>query len=205
MNIQPIPNNTNFKSTYPVVHWVSETNGSFAPVANLELTKKLQGKIVRILNKKLNDTQKPMQAAEQKLRAYIGSCDIDYRNLPIVRSFYNRVYAAPNEARPVGYIISGKHVETFNEYLAKNIGKEKNNAKQLLNNPYSEQTIQAIRKYNNDGLRFVENFGNLIKDRNNITYVLHTKFEIIRNKLGKIKDYRFLDARFLPADHFKCR
>lgn len=205
MNIQPISNNTNFKSTYPVVHWVAETNGSYAPVANLELTKKLQGKIVRILNKKLIDTTKPMQLAEQKLRAYIGSCDIDYRNIPIVRSFYNRVYTAPNETKAAAYMISGRHVDDFNEYLAKNIGKEKYNAKQLINNPYSEKTIEAIEKYNREGLSFVENFHNMIKDRNNMTYVLHTKFEIIRNKFGKIKDYRFIDARFLPADYFKHR
>lgn len=31
-----------------------------------------------------------------------------------------------------------------------------------------------------------------------MTYVLHTKFEILRNKLGKIKDFIFIDARFLP-------
>lgn len=206
MNIQPIPNNTNFKSTYPVVHWVAETNGSYAPISNLKLTKKLQGKIIRILNKKLDDTQKPMELAEQKLRAYIGGCDIDYRNAPVVRSFYNRTSASPNNVSPVAYIISGKQVGIFNEYLTKNIGREKYNAKQLLNNPYSAQTIQAIERYNKEGLKFVKSFNNLIKDENNIVYALHTKFEIIRNKFGKIKDYRFVDARFLPVkNQFKYK
>ena len=32
----------NFKATYPVVHWVAETNGSFAPVANLDTIRKLE-------------------------------------------------------------------------------------------------------------------------------------------------------------------
>ena len=31
----------------------------------------------------------------------------------------------------------------------------------------------------------------------------HTKFEIIRNKLGQIKDYKFQDARFLPSEGTK--
>ena len=39
-----------------------------------------------------------------------------------------------------------------------------------------------------------------IKDQSGISYILHTKFEIIRNKLGKIKDYKLLDARFLPSN-----
>ena len=46
MKIQPTnytyQNTTNFKSTYPVVHWVCEANGSYAPIANLDLAKKLQ-------------------------------------------------------------------------------------------------------------------------------------------------------------------
>ena len=48
----------NFKSTYPVVHWVAEANSSYAPVANLDIVKKLQGKIVRVLNKPLSETSK---------------------------------------------------------------------------------------------------------------------------------------------------
>lgn len=82
--------NTNFKSTYPVAHWVAETNGSFAPVSNLDLVKKLQGKLVRVLNKPLIESKKPLNPAEQKIRAYIGATDADYRNIPHVRSFYNR-------------------------------------------------------------------------------------------------------------------
>ena len=63
MKIQPTnytyQNTTNFKSTYPVVHWVCEANGSYAPIANLDLVKKLQGKIVRILNIMVQISKKP--------------------------------------------------------------------------------------------------------------------------------------------------
>ena len=71
MNIQPIQTNqsqTNFKSAYPVVHWVAETNGSFAPISDLPTVKKLQGKFVRILNKSLGESKKPMNPTEQRLR-----------------------------------------------------------------------------------------------------------------------------------------
>ena len=38
-----------------------------------------------------------------------------------------------------------------------------------------------------------------LEDKNGMMYILHTKFEIIRNRMGKIKDYKFVEARFLPA------
>ena len=193
MNIQPV-NNTNFKSTYPVVHWVAETNGSYAPVANLQIVKKLQGKIIRMLNKPLVSSTKPMEPLEQRLRAYIGVCDADYRNNPNVRSFYNRTDAAP-----VSYVISGDDVGIFESNLAKNIGRAKSNARELLSKPYSPETMEAIKLYNREGLKFVQNNSKQIQDKNGMMYILHTKFEIIRNRMGKIKDYKFVEARFLPA------
>ena len=190
--------NQNFKSTYPVVHWVAESNGSFAPVASLDLTRKLQGKVVRVLNKLLSSSTKSMNTTEQKLRAYLASCDVDYRQIPIVRSFYDRIASSFQRFNPTAYIISGKHVNEFNELLAKQIGKAKKVAKSDFSTPYSPEAIKAIQDYNFYGLQFVNSDSLRIKDKNKMTYVLHTKFEIIRNKLGKIKDYKFVDARFLP-------
>lgn len=197
MNIQPVNdtiNNTNFKSTYPVVHWVAEANGSYAPVSHLRVVKKLQSRIIRMLNKPLEVGTKPMEPLEQRLRAYIGFCDKDYRNNPAVRSFYNRTDVAP-----VSYVISGDDVKIFENYLAKDIGRAKSSAKELLNQPYSLETLEAVDLYNREGLRFVRKNSSQIKDRNGIAYTLHTKFEIIRNRLGKIKDYKFVEARFLPS------
>lgn len=207
MKISPInynnQNNSNFKSAYPVVHWVREANGSYAPISNLDLIKKLQGKIVRILNKPLDETKKNIKPEEQKLRAYIGSCDIDYRNISIVRSFYNRVKSSVNKYIPISYLISGDDVNIFNEHLTKSIGRAKEGKKDLISNPYSPELAEAIRHYNVDGLKFVQDKDKQISDDSGMTYILHTKFEIIRNKLGEIKDYRFQDARFLPSEGAK--
>ena len=199
LSIQNKTQGVNFKSTYPVVHWVAEANSSYAPVANLDIVKKLQGKIVRVLNKPLSEITKPLNIAEQKLRAYVGASDIDYRNLPKVRSFYNRFSGSVDKYSPVSYVISGANVDDFETYLAKGIGKAKHNAKELLNNPYSPETVEAIKLYNRKGLDYVNDYRNSIKDDKGMRYILHTKFEIVRNKLGKIKDYRLVDARFLPA------
>ena len=200
MNILPISVNyqQNFKSTYPVVHWVAETNGSYAPVANLKLVKNLQSKIVRILNKPLAETTKNMSVVQQKLRAYIGGCDIDYRRIPKVRSFYNRTVGSINDFTPVSYIISGKDVAEFEDLHAKNIGRRKGSA------AGSSAVAAAIKEYNREGLNYVNNEPSRIKDKNGLTYVLHTKFEIIRNKVGKIKDFKFIDARFLPEYGPEC-
>ena len=189
---------TNFKSTYPVVHWIAETNGSYAPVASLDITRKLQGKIVRVLNKSLSETKKPMDTKEQNLRTYIAVCDADYRNIPIVRSFYDKTSFSPHKFIPISYIISGKDVTQFNDLLCKNIGVSKKEAIKSLSTPYSQKTLEALEAYNKLGLQFVNDNNHRIRDPRSMTYVLHTKFQIIRNKFGEIKDYVFQDARFLP-------
>ena len=189
---------TNFKATYPVVHWVAEAGGSYAPISNLKLAKQLQGKIVRALNKPLTESKKEMKVTEQNLRAYIGRCDIDYRNHPQVRSFYNRAEADLDGSSPVVYMISGKDIEPFEEKYAKDIGKAKNDGLVNFETAHTPEAEAAIKAYNEKGLNFVNKTENRIKNNNGMTYVLHTKFEIIRNKLGKVKGFRFVDARFLP-------
>lgn len=188
----------NFKATYPVVHWVAETNGSFAPVANLDTIKKLQGKLVRALNKTKND-KTPTAKIAKPIQNYIRTKDADYNKVPRVRSFYNRVAKYDQAFEPASYIISGADVKDFEETLAKNIGREKSRAKEFLNFPYSYETLQALHLYNNNGLAYVKNDAKQIKDENGIPQILHTKFEVVRNKLGKVTDFKLLDIRFLPA------
>ena len=43
--------NPQFKSVYPVYHWVAEANGSYAPAVTKELSETLQRKIIRFLNR----------------------------------------------------------------------------------------------------------------------------------------------------------
>ena len=193
MNIQPVKiQSPNFKSTYPVVHWVAEANGSYAPVMGLDIVRKLQRNLISSLNKTLDKTSKPMDVTKQTLRAYISSCDASYRVNQQVRSFYDRISSGGNRFSPTSYIISGNDVEAFEEKFAKAIGRNKreNNSKEL--------TREAVKTYTTKGFEYVNNAARRLKDKSGIGYVLHTKFEIIRNKLGKIKGYKFIDARFLP-------
>lgn len=202
MNIQPIQfqqsKQINFKSTYPVVHWVAETNGSYAPALSLEIVRVLQRKLVSILNKVPKAGQKPVGLAEQKLKTYMKLCDLDFRKTPFVRSFYDWNSRREQGFKPVSYVISGEDAFSFNEDLTKEIGRNKGIAKTALGNPYSAESMMAINNYVRNGLKFVNNPKKRITGNDGNTYVLHTKFEVIRNKNGKIKGYNFVDARFLP-------
>ena len=48
------------------------------------------------------------------------------------------------------------------------------------------------------GLDFVNNPKRKIVDNNGLKYGLHTKFEVVRNKTGKIKGYELVDIKFCP-------
>lgn len=204
MNIQPInytainQKKVNFKSTYPVVHWVAETNGSYAPALSLEIVKKLQGSIVRALNALSKNPDKPIAMEFKKLKEYLKINDKDFKKNQHVRSFYDHKSEERSEFKPISYIISGDDIDWFNEELTKDIGRSKGYAKQVLGNPYSAESKMAIETYNRNGLKFVNSKNNRFVGADGDTYVLHTKFEIQRSKTGKIKGYKFIAAKFLP-------
>ena len=196
MNINKIQS-TNFKSTYPVVHWLAESNSSYAPVAGLELTKKLQQKLVRTINKpSYPNNLSGITAA--RIKEYLKLKDIDFRNNPIVRSFYDRQAGGKQGFTPISYMISGDDVQLFENVLAKDIGRAKGMARDIFGTTRSAESMNAIITYIKQGLNFVNNKSRRIKDSDGIKYALHTKFETVRNKSGKIKDYRLVDVRFLP-------
>ena len=197
MNVQKINSyqqqTVNFKATYPVVHWVTEDGKRYFRVGS-DTTKKLQGKLVRVLNKSLKNSKTPIKPEDENLRAYIESCDVNYRTNHQVRSFYNREHSNLNPFSYLVYMISGKDVSSFEETFAKQIGKAKSEK-------YFDESLDtetALDYYNKAGYDFVSNRNMRLKDKNGILYVLNTKFQIIRNKKGEIKDYKYIDSRFLP-------
>ncbi len=195
MNINPIfseQSRVNFQSTYPVVHWVAETNGSYAPVVTNDLIRKLQQKLVRALNKR-NDVQSDTITG---VKEYLKHSDTDFSNIPRVRSFYDRL--ASGFFTPSAYMITGKDVALFEDTLGREIGREKGYARDILGTPYSAEALSAIQTYKIKGLQFVKEKKRLIKDKTGEPCSLHTKFETVRSKSGKIKDYRLVDVRFMP-------
>ena len=204
--------NPTFKATYPVVHWVSETNGSAARETNLDVVRTLQGKLVRLINK-VSKSQKnakiqpqlPLSPAEEmlvppevKVHNLLKKLDMDFRRCQKVRSFYDRSLHNQDTNRPRAYAITGIDIQTFENTLAKKIGIEKSEARQTLGTPYSEKAKAAIDKYCKNGLNFVLSPQRRIYDNSGKPCVLHTHFQVIRNSIGEIKGYKLLDAKFLP-------
>lgn len=219
---QPKQNQPSFKSTFPVVHWIAEVNGSYAPACG-DLAEAFHEKIVSYLNKKLLTPKEVKELTKKKrkldvntfvqkkelnqieklkeiidipaqyLRAYLNSCDVSYRLTQKMRSFHNRFQESSNEYIPIFYYASGEHCKKLNE-LGEKIGR----AYRESCGKETEKVKQAKTDYYKKGLELMRDYTNCKKDANGARQVLHTKFQIIRNNEGEITGYRYVDARFLP-------
>ena len=75
MQIQPINNysiqnknhNPQFKSAYPVIHWLAETNSSYSPQMTREIAQKFNENIVRRLNMKKPEIKQKISVLMQKI------------------------------------------------------------------------------------------------------------------------------------------
>lgn len=195
MNIQPTQNySTQFKSGFPVVHWVRETNGSYAPALTQELNVKLQKSLVRLLNSQGNNVKPEKLTLMQYVKRVISGKDEDFLRNPIARSFYNSQGGWNGQQfEPIGYILTGMHAEHMSETLGKPIGKAKNEA------PRGAEVNIALGDYFKQGLSLVKHLASGFKT-GKTHYGLHTKYEVIRTKTGKIKEYRLVDLKFCPTE-----
>jgi hypothetical protein len=182
----------NFKSAYPVYHWVAAPGGAYAPVVTNELTKKLHRKLVGFLNssKLVNTSDKKL--IMYKIKNYIAQHDADYRNLPIVRSFYShRTLEQRGNHDAISFLLTGPDVEAFEENFAKDIGRYKSDA------PFSAELQVALGNYKLSGMSYVTVRSKRFRI-NDIPVALHTKFQEVRDKRGRVKEYRLVDLKFCP-------
>lgn len=198
MNILPKQSYSGtFKAAYPVTHWVRETNGSYAPAVTQALNEKLQKSIVRLLNSQGKKLTPQKLSLMNYVKEIVSASDKDYAKKTVARSFYNSKGGwIQQKFEPIGYILTGIHAEHMTETLGKPIGRIKSE------NPYgntAELNI-ALTDYFKRGLVYVKKLASKFKDDKNIHYGLHTKFEVIRSKTGKIKEYRLEDLRFCPQE-----
>ena len=207
MQIQAINHSNNksmkpqFKSAYPVYHWVAEkSGGNYAPAVSHELNKKLQGILVRLFNctSKLSKTSFGQRMIEKLKLDKAGIEDLDYSANPIVRTFNDKNGGWKKSFIPINYLITGDDVKIFDEQFGKPIGKSLIEAPKLNGIPSSAEYKTAIKDYILGGLGFVNNSERKIADKNGLKYGLHTKFEVVRNKTGKIKGYELVDIKFCP-------
>ena len=235
----------NFQSAYPVVHRVVTANGTYIPMSDFKEVKKMQSKLVRVLNssweKIFSSLDKEAQQNVQRwiqykssnagkttlklpktekealaiFRGLMGFYDLDYAYAPKpqpkpnqkgkinseqrVRSFYNRERSLIDGRYYLAYMISGKDIKPFEDDLAKNIGKIKHETHNPAENEYPQEVKDAVDLYNKNGLEFVNDPRYRFKSKKDgKTYVLQANFQPMLNKLGKIKDYKFISAKFVP-------
>lgn len=117
-----------------------------------------------------------------------------------MRSYYNNHGGWSKKFNPISYLISGSDVEAFDAKYGKAIGVSKSQAPFDGRQKKSAELNEAVRNYAIGGLRFVTDKHKGIYDSTGIGYALHTKFQTIRNKNGKIKGYEFVDLKFCPEE-----
>ena len=208
----------NFKSVYPVVHWVAETNGSYAPVVSNEIAKTLNTKIIRFLNtssklieSRLHDLYTEIESNGKsnakidkeiaklnlikRVKTFISRKDPDYLKSPFARGFYDRSGGLKNnEFDPLAYILTGDDANYFENNFGRPIGQIKN----LTDN--SDEIEQAKFDYYKKGYKFVKQRANSLVTQDNSPVELHVKMEIARSKSGAIKDYNIIDMKFFSKD-----
>lgn len=220
-------NNSSFKAVYPVMHWVAEANGSYAPVSKLKYVQAFQEKLVSYLNtnplltpKEIKElTKAKLKAQKEIITEGEEKISVDsLKKIIDIPSQYLRAYIASCDE---GYrnTLRGNKVRSFydrvtsssNTFIPTSYILSGEDAKEF-NKRFGEEIGRNIRiygkdsdevkmakyKYNHDGLKFVKDYTRRKKDTNGRTQVLHTKFEIARNNEGEITGFNFIDARFLP-------
>ena len=193
VNISNYNSQSNFKSAYPVTHWLKTGENKYSPVVTEKLNHKFQNILVRLLNGTGSKNDSRIQLS-QRAKKFVANRDSDYAKNPIARSYYNK----SNEFTEIpNFLITGDDVALFEEKYGKPIGKAKNEAPKINNKKQSAEISIALSDYIIRGLNFVKSkFKKFIgKDGNQKT--LHVIFEPITTKKGAIKNYKVIDMKFL--------
>ena len=182
----------NFKSVYPVTHWLKTGEKTYVPVVSEKLNHKFQNILIRLLNGTGAKNESRLELSGRAKR-FISSRDLDYAKNPVARSYYHK--SAEFDEIP-NFLLTGDDVALFEERYAKPIGKAKANAPRFQDRITSAEVSVAINDYITRGLEFIKSkFKKFIgKDGNQRT--LHVIFEPITTKNGAIKDYKVVDMKF---------
>lgn len=180
--------NPQFKSTYPVYHWIAEKAGqSYIPVCNIDLAKELQPEVIKFIKKKTAFSQS--QFGEKVLELF-EKFDIGYKFNKKIRSFTDYNGGCQGTFKPLVYLISGSDVDDFNKEYGKPIGKS-------IASGDDKEYRKALKHYVN-GINFVKDPKKRIMGSDYREYALHTKFQRVRDVYGKVVGYELVDMKFLP-------
>ncbi|MBO5738625.1 hypothetical protein J6R97_04725 [bacterium] len=209
-----------FKSAYPIIHWVAENNGSYAPVVSHEIAKSLNTKIIRILNtnsqvieKKLQNLYNEIQAQGKssskidreicelnlmkRVKSFINRWDKGFAKNQFARGFYNKNGGIKNgKFDSLAYLITGEDAVYFENTFGRPLGEFK---KYGADSPELER---AKADYFKKGYNFVLDRAKHHCFSNRDPAELHVKMEVVRNKFGAIKNYNIVDMKFFAKNGF---
>ena len=190
-----------FKKAYGVVHWVGESNASYAPVKSFELAKTLQTMLVKMLNR---SSRLKANSVNDVAIKYLAGKDTDYGNengIGMVRTFNDRqggVNHYSGKYFPFSYLFTGGDAYQFEETYGKPLGRAKANSPERYGRPESAELQIARSNYNMAGWEYVNDPNKkLIIDGKE--QELHTRFEVVRDKKGEIKGYNLVGIEMAPV------
>ena len=187
----------NFKASYPVVHWVrvSERKECY-PVVTEEFGRKFQNILLRLMNK-TGSKKDDRVALMDRVNAYVSRNDRDFKELPVARSYYDKNRA---KNKPYAYLITGKDAKIFDENFGKPIGRAKSASPKIDGIYKSAEVLISIGDYIMRGFNYIKSKAPFFKNKNGEQLCLHTIFEPIRSRNGRIKDYKLVDMKYLPIN-----
>ena len=185
---------TNFKSVYPVYHWVERANGSVVPVVTKNEVEKLQSKLVRMLNNTLSRKNPTKAKITDNVIDIVSEEDKSYRNKHEARSYYNPNGGWKNNFfEALTYLITGGDIPEFDKEFGKPIGKAKSISRTPTGKYCSLELDCARDYYEKEGLAFVKKESKKFAKEDGVQTALHIVHTPVYyqkgDKAGKVKEY----------------
>lgn len=204
-------NSPQFKSAIPVYYMEKLGNGHFRPIAEMGVVKKLQKEMVTALNARGQHKQlkNPLFKSiiekfqiDRYYKAMLNYVLKSQEKRTLTRSFYNTKggWTYNNQFEPNCYLITGIHVDEFNERFGKVIGIIKTEEKKGKNYRPSADLKMAWHQYYTRGLEFVKNPEIALTNSTKEPLSLYAQCKVVRNNNGEIVDCQILDADFFAKD-----
>lgn len=183
-----------FKSAYPVYHWIEKAEGKYVVAVTKNEVEKFQSKLIRMLNKTLSRKDAVKAAAMDKVISVVNEADDDYRMVSGVRSFYNQKGGwKENFFEPITYLITGRDTAKFDKAYGKPIGKAKAISKTPTGKYCSLELEEARDNYEINGLEFVKRESKkFVKNGNtkSALHIIHTPVFYKKGpRKGQVKEY----------------
>ena len=175
-------NSCNFKSVYPVYHWL-KFDGKYKPATKNEWVHRCQRLLAAMLNKASHlDLDHPGKSVLHNTGCYVASVDENYKSIPHVCSYYNNFGGFKNSPDrraidPMAYLVTGADAIEFEQIFGKPVCASKK--QEFRSQKEIDESISRARfSYALKGPEFIKSRSAKFIDKESGNPVeLHTIFE----------------------------